>query len=158
MASASEESGPLTDLAHQAAQRGGEIAHWLENHEPSDVLREVQSFARRRPVMFLVICGAAGVLAGRLTRGAVAANTSVDSPSSGASDSEPPRRALIRLPATRLRLASMVEELPPPAYEDNRAMYLTQPVQTGYAPAPGYGSADPLNPIGDPTERPGGVR
>ena len=53
MASASEESGPLTDLAQQASRKGGEIAHWLEDREPSDVLDEVKRFARRRPVMFL---------------------------------------------------------------------------------------------------------
>jgi uncharacterized protein YjbJ (UPF0337 family) len=79
MASKSEESGPLTDLAHRASRQGGEIAHWLENHEPKDVLEEVKAFARRRPVAFLFLAGAAGVLAGRVTRGAVAANTSLDS-------------------------------------------------------------------------------
>ncbi len=83
MASASEESGPLTDLAQQASRRGGEIAHWLEDREPSDVLAEVKRFARRRPVMFLGLCALAGVVAGRLARGAVAANTSLDSPDSG---------------------------------------------------------------------------
>ena len=79
MASSSQESGPLTDLAHQASRKGGEIAHWLENREPADVLEEVRAFARRRPVMFLGLCALAGVVAGRLTRGAVAANTSLDS-------------------------------------------------------------------------------
>ena len=79
MASSSPESGPLTDLAHQASRKGGEIAHWLENREPADVLEEVRAFARRRPVMFLGLCALAGIVAGRLTRGAVAANTSLDS-------------------------------------------------------------------------------
>jgi hypothetical protein len=79
MASNSPESGPLTDLAHQAARKGGEIAHWLENREPADVLEEVRAFARRRPVMFLGLCALAGIVAGRLTRSAVAANTSLDS-------------------------------------------------------------------------------
>lgn len=79
MASSSEESGPLTDLAHQASRRGGEIAHWLQDREPSDVLEEVRSYARRRPGTFLVLCGLAGVVAGRLTRSAVASRTSLDS-------------------------------------------------------------------------------
>ena len=157
MASGSAESGPLTDLAHEGARRGGEIASWLENHEPRDVLREVQSFARRRPVVFLALCGFAGVLAGRLTRGAVAANTELDSPSSDKPDVEPPRRALDTSAGYQAAPASMVDELPT-TYEDNGSVYLTQPVQPEYAPAQGYGSADPLNPIGDPTERPGGVR
>jgi hypothetical protein len=79
MASKSDESGTMTDLAQEASRRVGEISHWLENHEPRDVLEEVKRFARRRPAAFLAIAAAAGVVAGRVTRGAVAANTSVDS-------------------------------------------------------------------------------
>jgi hypothetical protein len=79
MASKADESGPMTDLAQEASRRVGEISHWLEDHEPADMLDEVKRFARRRPVAFLAIAAAAGVLAGRVTRGAVAANTSVDS-------------------------------------------------------------------------------
>ena len=79
MASRSRESGPMTDLAQEASRRGGEIAHWLDTHEPADLLEEVKRFARRRPVAFLALAAAAGVVAGRLTRGAVAANTNVDS-------------------------------------------------------------------------------
>jgi len=88
MASKSDDSGPMTDLAQEAARRGGEISHWLDTHEPADVLEEVKRFARRRPFAFLALAAAAGVVAGRVTRGAVAANTSVDS------DTEPtPARA-----------------------------------------------------------------
>ena len=79
MASKSDESGQMSDLAQEASRRVGEISHWLDNHEPGDVLEEVKRFARRRPATFLAIAAAAGVVAGRVTRGAVAANTSVDS-------------------------------------------------------------------------------
>jgi ElaB/YqjD/DUF883 family membrane-anchored ribosome-binding protein len=79
MASKSDEPGPMSDLAQEASRRVGEISHWLENHEPADLLDEVRRYARRRPVAFLAIAAAAGLLAGRVTRGAVAANTSVDS-------------------------------------------------------------------------------
>jgi hypothetical protein len=79
MASKSDDSGPMTDLAQEASRRVGEVSHWLDNHEPSDLLDEVKRFARRRPGTFLALAAAAGVVAGRLTRGAVAANTSVDS-------------------------------------------------------------------------------
>ncbi len=89
MASNSEEEGPVTDLAHQASRRGGEIADWLADHEPGDVLEEVKRYARRRPFTFLAICAAAGIVVGRLTRGAVAANTSLDS-----ADSSSVNRAL----------------------------------------------------------------
>jgi hypothetical protein len=87
MASKSQESGPMTDLAYKASRRGGEIANWLDTHEPGDLLEEVKRFARRRPVAFLALAAVAGVVAGRVTRGAVA-STSVDS------DTEPrPARA-----------------------------------------------------------------
>lgn len=113
MASSSAESGPLTDLVQQAGQKGGEIAQWLEDREPSDVLAEVKSFARRRPVTFLALCGLAGVVAGRLTRGAVAANTSIDSPSTGS----PSRRAVETGPSTQP--GRSVPELPAtPLYDE----------------------------------------
>ena len=83
MASQGEESGQMNDLAHEASRRVGAVSHWLDNHEPADVLDEVKRFARRRPVAFLAIAAAAGVVAGRVTRGAVAANTSVDSDNGG---------------------------------------------------------------------------
>ena len=79
MASSSQESGPLTDLARQASRKGGEIAEWLQVREPADVLDSVRSYARRRPGTFLVLCGLAGVVAGRITRGTVTTRTSLDS-------------------------------------------------------------------------------
>lgn len=85
MASSSGQSGPLTDLAKQAAAKGGEVAHWLETHEPADLLSEVQAYARRRPVAFLALCGLAGVVAGRIARGATAANNGATAANSGAS-------------------------------------------------------------------------
>jgi uncharacterized protein YjbJ (UPF0337 family) len=82
------EAGPLNDLVQQAASRANQFVSRLENSEPADLLDEVRRYARRRPVVFLALCGLAGVVAGRITRGAVAANTSLDS--GGAS----PARAL----------------------------------------------------------------
>jgi hypothetical protein len=79
MASKSDESGPMSDLAQEASRRVGGFSHWLDNHEPADLLDEVKRYARRKPGTFLALCAAAGVVAGRVTRGAVAANTSVDS-------------------------------------------------------------------------------
>jgi len=79
MAAKSDESGPMTDFVQQASRRVGEFSHWLDNHEPADLLDEVKRFARRRPGAFLALAAAAGVVAGRLTRGAVAGRTSVDS-------------------------------------------------------------------------------
>jgi hypothetical protein len=92
MASSSSESGPLTDFARQASRKGDEIAEWLQDREPTDVVDSVRSYARRRPGTFLVLCGLAGVVAGRLTRSAVATRTSLDS--KDASDTSGPRREL----------------------------------------------------------------
>ncbi|HEY3546732.1 MAG TPA: hypothetical protein VGK17_11680 [Propionicimonas sp.] len=76
MASKSENNGPLTALAKQAAAKGGEWSHWLANSEPTDVLTQVRRFARRRPFVFLASAAVAGVVVGRLGRGLMAANDS----------------------------------------------------------------------------------
>lgn len=78
MASSSNEQGMLSDLARQGAEKGSELATWLEDHEPRDVLHELQTFARRRPVAFLTLCGVAGFIAGRISRGAMGANNRDD--------------------------------------------------------------------------------
>lgn len=67
-------SGIATDLAHQASQRVDAVGSWLGQREPADVLREVEGFARRRPVAFLAIAAGVGLAAGRLTRGLSAAS------------------------------------------------------------------------------------
>jgi gas vesicle protein len=85
MASSSSESGPMTNLVQDASRRSGELAHWLQEHEPRDILHELRSFARRRPGTFLLAAATAGVLAGRLTRG-FSANRSSGSSSSPAGD------------------------------------------------------------------------
>lgn len=61
-------TGPLADLAHRYAKQGGEISHWLSEHEPADLLDEVTRFARRRPWAFLGASLVAGVVVGRVTR------------------------------------------------------------------------------------------
>jgi hypothetical protein len=83
MASSSDESGPMTGLAHDASRRAGAAAHWLENHEPADILDGLKSFARRRPGTFLLGAAAAGVLVGRLTRGMAAEAKSGDQSGTG---------------------------------------------------------------------------
>jgi hypothetical protein len=72
MASSQQEPGMATDLAHQAAEQAGQLASWLQDREPGDLLDEVRSFARRRPGAFLALAAGAGVVAGRLTRGMAA--------------------------------------------------------------------------------------
>jgi hypothetical protein len=61
--------GVAVDVTQQAASRVGDAGHWLEKREPGQVVSEVQSFARRRPAVFLMLAAGAGLVAGRLTRG-----------------------------------------------------------------------------------------
>ena len=129
-------SGVVGDLVQQAASKGSEIAQWLEDREPGDVLEEVRRFARRRPVVFLALCGLAGVVAGRITRGAVAANTSVDSPS--------PARANYDTSTAPSTGSGGYEQAAPTygAYSDSPA---------GYAGGAGW-SAETSVPAGYPTQ------
>jgi hypothetical protein len=71
MADGGQQSGPVSEVARQAAQRADRLADWLGEREPMDLLDEVRLFARRRPGAFLLGAAVAGVVVGRLTRGAV---------------------------------------------------------------------------------------
>ena len=69
MAGASGQGGMAASLASQAASRVRTAGQWLEDREPGQVADEMQSFARRRPAVFLALAVGAGLVAGRLTRG-----------------------------------------------------------------------------------------
>jgi len=75
MVDRSEQSGTATELVSQARDRVDGVANWLDGRQPGDLLGEVRDFARRRPGSFLIGALAAGVVAGRMTRGAVAAHS-----------------------------------------------------------------------------------
>jgi hypothetical protein len=84
------QAGVATELVGQARDRLDGIAEWLDGRDPSEILDDVRSYARRRPGMFLLGALAAGVVAGRVTRGAVAAHTSDDgSASNGSAGTQP---------------------------------------------------------------------
>lgn len=63
-------SGPVAQFAGQLASRGEGLTSWLQTHEPEDVLLEARRFAARRPMAFLALAAGAGLLAGRVGRGA----------------------------------------------------------------------------------------
>jgi hypothetical protein len=73
----------LSDFAKQAADKAQDLAGWLENREPGELLDEVRQLARRKPGTFLVGSLAAGLVAGRLTRGAVDASRDTDENGAG---------------------------------------------------------------------------
>ncbi|TPG12948.1 hypothetical protein EAH86_19625, partial [Pedococcus bigeumensis] len=53
MARGSEQQGVASDLAHQASQRMGDVASWLDQRDPGSLVSEVKQFARQRPGTFL---------------------------------------------------------------------------------------------------------
>ena len=67
--------GLAVDLLNQVSTRLSGAASWLGDRDPSAVLSEVKSFARRKPGTFIIGAAVLGIVAGRLTR-ALAANAS----------------------------------------------------------------------------------
>lgn len=90
MAGTGDRSGPASDLAKQAAERLESASSWLGEREPGDLLTEFRGLARRRPGAFLLGAAAAGLLVGRLTRGAIDANRDTDGPSTPVAPAIPP--------------------------------------------------------------------
>jgi hypothetical protein len=78
MAERSEQHGQATDLVSEAGTRAHSVVSWLDAREPGQLLDEVRSFARRKPGVFIAGALAAGLVAGRLTRGVVAVHQSDD--------------------------------------------------------------------------------
>ena len=72
MARGSEQQGVASDLAHQASQRMGDVATWLDQRDPGSLVSEVKQFARQRPGAFLATAAVIGLVGGRLSRGLVA--------------------------------------------------------------------------------------
>jgi hypothetical protein len=130
MASGNGQPGVAADLAQQAADKVHEVAGWLENKEPADLLEDVRAYARRRPGMFLAIALGAGLVAGRLVRGAT-----TDPDSIGKSDTpELDARSAYPAPA-----ASGYLTTPPPLTAGSG--YGTQGSEWASAPAGGLGDA-----------------
>jgi hypothetical protein len=75
MSEKTEDQGVASEVARQVADRTHGVASWLERREPGDLIDEVRRFARRRPGVFLLGAALAGVAVGRLTRGAIAAQS-----------------------------------------------------------------------------------
>jgi Rod binding domain-containing protein len=143
MASQGGGSGIADELVRQAADRARRFGNHLDGREPQQLLDEVRDFARRRPGTFLFGALAAGVVAGRLTRGAKDTSnggSAVEtSPQTGAvvGSDDGPRGTAAGQPLAGTPLPTS------PAYPDDTAAGLDQPVP---------GAA----PTGE--TRPGGVR
>jgi hypothetical protein len=147
MADQGGQSGPVAEVARQAADRVHSVAGWFESREPGDLIAEVRNYARRNPGTFLVGAALLGVVAGRLTRNVVAASGDGSSDATAGTGyrsayAEPvtdPDSTMV-LPPTQP--SGYADSLPPSGYADT-----TQP--TGYT-----GTTEPGGYTG--TTEPGG--
>jgi hypothetical protein len=76
-------SGPAADLVRQAGDKVEEFATWIQDREPGDLVNEVRAFARRKPGVFMLGAAVAGIVAGRLTTGVVAAHKDASTSGTG---------------------------------------------------------------------------
>lgn len=76
MADSSDQAGLGAQLARQGADLTEQAAQFLAQRDPGQLLDEIRDFARRRPGGFLVGAALAGVVVGRLSRGAMSARGS----------------------------------------------------------------------------------
>jgi len=68
MADSASGDGVATGLVRGLGRRTSDVATWLEDREPGDLVREVRGFARRHTGAFLVAAIGVGIVAGRLTK------------------------------------------------------------------------------------------
>lgn len=73
MVGGADSDGPAAQLVRQVSTRAHDVASSLESREPGELLDGVRDFARRRPGTFLLGAALVGVIAGRATRSARAA-------------------------------------------------------------------------------------
>ena len=143
MAGQGGQSGIAVEVARQAATRAHGLADHLDRHEPSDLLDQVRTYARRRPVVFLAGAAVLGVLAGRLTRN-LASDGSGPAPLPASTTTEPTYSGGFRPaeyePAAGWQTDTSHQPVPEsgaPAYQAGYGApdYRAAP---GYQPEPGY--------------------
>jgi hypothetical protein len=64
-----QHQGLAADAAREVSQRARTVSQRLDGREPRELLDDLRSFARRRPVMFLAGAAISGVVVGRFLRG-----------------------------------------------------------------------------------------
>ncbi|HYI51724.1 MAG TPA: hypothetical protein VEX42_09140 [Microbacterium sp.] len=114
MTANAEHPGLAADLLGQVSTRLSSAASWLGDRDPSSVLAEVKSFARRKPGTFIIGAAILGIVAGRLTR-ALAANASDERSDSAPYAGLPAanrQAGLATTPAQSYATAPAVEETP----------------------------------------------
>jgi hypothetical protein len=155
-------SGPAADLVRQAGDKVEEIAGWLQQREPGDLVNEVRAFARRRPGTFILGAAVAGIVAGRLTTGVVAAHKDDSTGTPPQRPATGPSYAEEGYATTNYAAGTTAGYSTTPGYEPTT----TYATGTGSVPPPPYGtvppagtSVPPTTPAGwdDPSRTPGEV-
>jgi hypothetical protein len=126
---------PAATVVSRVADSGRQLADYLDRNGPEGVLREVQDFARRRPVAFLAAALATGFVVGRVGKGVAKAD-----PDAGTGK-----------PASD----SFVSQRPEPDYRPAETAYAGTAASTEYAAT---GTGTPLvveeeYVLGDPEDR-----
>lgn len=146
MARNSDDNGIAGDLVQRVSERVSGAASWLSSRDPSMVLSDLKSFARRRPGAFIGGALVAGVLAGRLTR-ALATNAKEQSGATSGADAWAPSTtpalpatgdATYAAPATpAVESTPLVESTP--AYADETPLYAESESRLGGTGRAGQG-------------------
>ncbi len=131
---ARERSGLASDAALEVSQRARSFGEQLDGREPSELLDELRSFARRRPGMFLAGAAISGVIVGRLLRGT--RDAAHDTASSGDSTHED---------------ATTRERPSAPSYDTSMTATAARSATGAYPPvSPGGTSTEQARPVGGP--------
>ena len=127
MASQGGSSGLAAQVARQAADRARSISSSIDGREPADLLEDVRAFARRRPGMFLLGALAAGIVAGRLARGAASSSDSDGSSQLGYGEVTAERPVVAPTPTTYPAADPLAADVPVTSTLDEPAPYPSVP-------------------------------
>jgi hypothetical protein len=137
---AENSSGLASDVAHEVADRARTLSRHLDGREPTELLDDVRRFARQRPGAFLLGALAAGVVVGRLARGAKDAIEAAEGTSQGHQDAAAPRATPGARSTTSAHASHGQPTLPPNDIPASATGFSTPPIGTGLPGA----SADEL--------------
>lgn len=108
-------SGMAADLVGQVSDGARALVDRIDGREPAALLDELRSFARRRPGAFLLGALAAGVVVGRVTRGARDAGSQDDAITVSAYDAPGPTPPVSTTGLGTYPVADPYEPVVPPA-------------------------------------------
>ena len=100
-----DEAGPVAEWSREIHVRVRQLSNRLEHGGVQGVARDLSTFARRRPLVFLAACMTAGIMVGRLVKDVAGAD--------GSGGSSPQVTSRGQLP-----MGGMDDALPPPGARD----------------------------------------